>query len=385
MDENSTAALGEAALRIKQSAVLAIVLPDTPGIEVVGSVAMLIAGLRSIKKTVHVFSPPAFPLPILAAPEGRESNPEPAREFIISFDLSRSPIKEVKYERDENRLNIILSPTGVRLRREDVEFRYGPLPYDLVITIGVANPEAAAVSIARIPELLYEKPILNIDANPANTSYGEINLLASRVTVGVAETLPEITHRVLGALSAVPETPEAASALLTALASATENFKIARTSASSFLLAGELVKRGGKIIPLLTLPDTPQRFREEQLAARAVVRSRLDLKSQILWSLITNDDFAKTGGTSALVPRVFAKLTATLPATRRTVLLWEDPIEQGIRAVVSSPQPIDEEKLRARGASLLPTGHIAVHDSFPTFRAAEERIRQLLATLDGVE
>ena len=90
-----TVSAAEAAKRIAQSQTLAVVLPESPGVDVIGAAAALISGLRSLGKIVSVFAPPANgsigPWTAFAADE------EPLREFIISFDLTRSPIQEFNY------------------------------------------------------------------------------------------------------------------------------------------------------------------------------------------------------------------------------------------------------------------------------------------------
>lgn len=359
----------DAAKRIASSQTLAVVLPETPAFEVIGSAIALISGLRAIGKVISVFA---------AAPSERSLMPwnmlgndeEPLREFIISFDLARSPIKELKYERGENRLDIILSPTG-RIRREDVEFRWGELRYDLVVTIGAPSLEALAKSIRAAPGLLHEKPILNIDASPANQRYGELNLLAD---AGLAEqpTLAELTYDLLSVLAVPAHDPERASALFAALGAATGEFQPERTSASAFRLAGEL--RG--------LGATPDAFRklslfrpsldEIRLAGRALARSRFEEKSGTLWALLTAEDFTKTATTPLARENVLERIRKAIPRATIYVLLWQDPADNAVRAIwehAAEPQHPRQ----------------ALERSFPSFAAAEEHLRQLLPNPDAVE
>ncbi len=355
------ASIKTAAERIAKSAAIAIVLSEAPGVDALGSAQALVSGLRAAGKTVSVFAPPTLPSPWLASP-GAGAQGEPLREFIISFDLRRSPVKELRYERAEERLDIILSPTAGRIRREDVEFRPGALRYDLVITLGVQRPEAALLSIRQAPELLLEKPILNVDVNSGNAGYGELNLIAEG-------TLAEVTHGLLAALG-VPDDAERSSALLSALASATANFNPACARASAFSLAGELMRSGGAVIPIAP----PQRsLAGAQLAARAMLRSRLDAERQALVAFITADDFSKTAATSEAVLPALERLADVVPGLERYALAWQE----------ASGRPVSVLTLR-RGESGALTAEAAGQD-FHDFDAARVYIAQLPGQAGTVE
>lgn len=356
-----TASFEAARERIATSAAIAVVLPDAPGLAVIGSAVALASGLRAAGKTVSVFAPPALPSPWLAS-AGAGAEDDPLREFIISFDLTRSPVKELRYERAEERLDIILSPTAGRIRREDVQFRYGALNYDLVITLGVERPEAAASSIRKAPELLLEKPILNVDANQKNAGYGEINLLTEN-------TLPEVAYELLTALG-VPADAERASALLSALAAATANFNPARASASTFLLAGELMRAGGVVTSLLP----PRRsLTSAQLAARALLRTRLDEERSALVALLTPDDFSKTAAPPEAAAAALAHLADAVPGLERYVLAWQWAPDRPVNVSLLSRR--EPEGLVIETAEL----------DFQSFEDARAHIAQLLGDGSAVE
>ena len=87
----------KAAARVGESAIVAVVLPDLPRPDSIGSAHALAGGLRKLGKTVSVFAPPPPTdgsqrhLSVLGT--FADSYDEPLREFVISFDLTRSPIK----------------------------------------------------------------------------------------------------------------------------------------------------------------------------------------------------------------------------------------------------------------------------------------------------
>ena len=374
----------QAVRRIGEAGTIAIVLADAPGLDALGSAVALERGLQTLGKTVSVFAPfdpaqgkpPAdartpFPTQALVAAGGWSN--EPLREFIISFDLTRSPIKELKYERDENRMNIILAPTGSSIRREDVEFKNGALRYDLAITLGVSRIEEASASLERAPELLHEKPVLNIDADPANTAYGELNLLAAADEPKGSPTIPESAYHILTELNALPPDPETATALLAALAAATQNLRLGRASPGALRMAGELVERGADAEAARRYSTPARPLSEQQLLARAVARTRWDPETSTFWSVLTAEDFEKTGMTGAAAGELLEQIGDTLPQAAHHVLLWQDAESAEIKSRVR-PMPAEEAPLREPLAL-----------TYPTFQEAEAAIGELLRSQKGVE
>ena len=377
------ASLTQSAKRLEESEVIAIVLPDQMRVELAGSAWALAAGLRSLGKAVSIFAPSALPSRGLVPWGVIETDGEPLREFIISFDLGRSPIKELRYERDSERLDIILSPSGNRIRREDVGFRYGPLRYDLALTLGVISPEAAAESVARVPELLHEKPIVNIDVEPANTLYGELNCILARED-GSGATIPEAIYEILSSLNALPKDAETSGALLTALAAATRGFRPPETGAETFRIAGELIRQGANLDEALRLAFPFRPIEVEKLAARAIVRSRRDDEGNY-WMLLTAEDVARTTGDPSAIESVFAIAHERFPDARRTALLIQNPASEGVRAFLAARDPAELGDLAERATGEVRDGYMAFPEIDASFRAAEERIHALLRDTGAVE
>lgn len=372
----------EIAKKIRASSTIAIVLPELLTLEIAGSAAAFARALAAMQKTVTVFGPPLIPERIRAAFGASDGASEPLREFIISFDLARSPIKELRYERAENRLNIILSPIGPRIARDDIEFRYGALRYDCAIALGVPAPEAAAASIARAPELLHEKFVINIDADPTNAGYGDQNLIADEQS---RETLAELVHALLAECKAPLDDPAIAGPLLAALASATNEFRLDAASASAFRIAGELASIAGALPEAAgALAANREDLPAIQLASRAVARSRLDENGETLWSLLTREDFLRTGAPASSLPAALARLHDEFRAFRRIVFLAEDLESGAVTARLFFRDPAAAHALDDAGATP-ENGWMRLAETFPSIATAEEHITALLQGNAGVQ
>jgi nanoRNase/pAp phosphatase (c-di-AMP/oligoRNAs hydrolase) len=384
---SSHSSQSEAVERIKTSNTIAIVLPEHVDLVILGAAHAFAEGLRSLGKSISVFSPPVATGKTMIPWRMRWDTEEPLREFIISFDLAKSPIKELRYEKAENRLDIILSPTGSKIRREDVDFRNGPLRYDLVVMLGVRTIEDAQSSIAHVPELLHEKPIVNIDVHPENRRYGEINLVADTNTDGTRPTIPELIYDVLRTLNAEPNTPENATALLASLVTATKNFHPLYTGASAFRMAAELAERGADPASLHAslrlLTNTENGI--TQLVGRAMARSRFDTATGTLWLTLTRDDFLKTHTPREEAENALERILAISPHATTGVLLSQELDSDAVHLSLSFAEPRAQTRFREH-SGLAGIGSITtVPDAFPTFPEAETEAARLLESFNAVE
>ncbi len=163
-----------------------------------------------------------------------------SEEFIISLDLNRTKVGQIKYKIEDNRLNFLIKPNGGQFTEEDVELLVGRPPYDLVITVGVAEPEALGEIYNNNSSLFYQTPLINIDCQTKNENFGQINLVDL-----VASSNAEIIHELWRALN-WPMTPEEATCLLAALIYDTKNFTSSKVSPQLLLAASNLISEGAR-------------------------------------------------------------------------------------------------------------------------------------------
>jgi len=163
-----------------------------------------------------------------------------SEEFIISLDLSRTKVGQIKYKIEGDRLNFLIKPSNGQFVEEDVEILVGRPPYDLVITVGVAEPEVLGDIYNNNSALFYQTMLINIDCQPKNENFGQINLVDL-----VAGSAAEIIYDLWCAL-AWPLTPDQATYLLAALIYDTKNFTTAKVSPQILLAASNLIREGAR-------------------------------------------------------------------------------------------------------------------------------------------
>lgn len=371
-----------AATLIKKNASIGLALSEKPTLDDAASFFALWKTLEKLGKNVRVMFSGEFPetlsavLPAtaLAVPERELS------DFTISIDRVRAPIKEIRYERTDHALNIILTPHERQVTKECVTFTKGQEQCDLTITVGAEGLDDLGTTCEASPELFCGGPVIAIArASAAREPFSEIT-----ITDTGKSSLAEATAELIAKLGQETLERDSATALLLAIAEKTNNFAPARTGPGTLACAGTLIKSGAQkdtvAKALQNLKAVP--FPMLQLLGRAMARSKADDASGLFISMLTEDDFTKTNTTPAHgIPFVLTHMEEWIPAKKKLVLLWQDEKGKGVSAVLKNPIPNAEQK------GFLPypqkDEYLRSQEPFPSFREAEETTCKILTT-DGV-
>lgn len=293
------------------------------------------------------------------------------REFIVSLHTADTPIAQLRYEKHDDRIDVIFSPKQFPLRQELVSFRDGRTRCDCAIALGIADIES--VENLPDPELLHEIPVINLDIALANTSFGEINIVDKNKV-----SLSELVYEIAGVFQEEPLSSEQSSLLLAAIIEKTDGFRAQRVGADTLLTVSELMRLGGD---LSLNENAAQKQKYEipvlQLLGRATVRSRLDESTGVLWSFLTADDFDKTGRSHTDVPSVLNHIEQEFPRHHVSVLVWQHPQNKMISATLAGDHgTLSAIEQRRWGTFMSP--YLGITNSFESFREAEEYIAALL-------
>jgi len=99
------------------------------------------------------------------------------RQFVISLKTDKAKVGQVKYVKNDNALDFIITPKEGFFSPTDVSARAGDYGYDLIIIAGTPDIEALGGIYTANPEFFYQVPVVNIDCHSANEEYGQINLV----------------------------------------------------------------------------------------------------------------------------------------------------------------------------------------------------------------
>ena len=163
------------------------------------------------------------------------------RDFILKVDLKQAEVDKLRYEVQEGKLNIFITPFKGGFTQSDVSFAHGAYHYDLVIVLGVPTRARIDRVFADNQTLFASVPLVNIDFHRSNEQFGAINLIdpsaasLSEILVALAESLQ----------NGIVDEP-IATALLTGLMASTDRFTAIHTTAKSMTVAAQLMAAGAK-------------------------------------------------------------------------------------------------------------------------------------------
>lgn len=352
---------------------VAILLPSYPAIDAIAAAEAISRVLMGQNKYVGFLpgvSPDARPVPDAFS---HVKNPRPLiRERIVSIDTAAAPVGQLRYEKHDDRIEIILSPKSVAIREDAFSFREGKTQCDALIAIGVADIEALSVeSLGLAPQFFTETPIINIGNGEGHKPYGEANLLSR----GLA-SLSELTAACMTALDSRALDAETATILLTGVISDSHNFAVP-VQIGSHLAAAQFLQAGADQTAALSLA-ADKHFTLLQLIARASVRSKETDGGRVLWSFLTADDFEKTGRTAKDAAAVIEALPHFFPPHAAVALLWQDPGTRDVRAMIHADSA-SLVSIADRAAGELRNPGFLAEERFSNFIEAEERIAALLS------
>lgn len=358
---------------IEKSEHLALLLPSSPSIDALAAAEALARMLEARGKAVgYTTSPPA-----VSHPEKFKKlvslNALP-KEFIISLDTSQSPISQLRYEKGEEKIDVIFSPQSFAIRDQYVSFREGKTICDCAIMLGISDTDSVS-NLSPTPEFFTETPLINFDRSADNKRYGEANLVDP-----TKSSLSEVIYAFLSAFHSSPLAAEEATLLLGGMVEATKGFRAPETTADTLLASSELMRLGARLAEAFSLAadnESSESLSLLQLVGRAVARSKQDVNKHVLWSFLTAEDFEKTGRSAQDVPAVMERLAKSLPSPERVqALLYQTPQETEIRTILSGDREA-LEAIQTRSPSSFQSPCLALDEKFSSFREAEEGLALL--------
>jgi len=358
---------------IEKSEHIAFILPKEPTLDCLVSVEVIARLLDEREKQLG-FLVPIIPKNIPRS-ELFKKTANPAllpKEFIVSLDTSVTPVSQLRYEKKEDRIEVIFSPKSLSLKADLVSFKEGRLLCDCAILFGITDIESLEETFAASPDFFTETPLINIDNEDANKCYGEANLVNTQKT-----SLAEIIYELVSKMSKEPMDKDSATLLLTGILNTTELFLGESTNADTLLTSSELMRLGADLIKAQELVKSDKPLNILQLAGRASVRSKMDEKYNTLWSFLTAEDFEKTNTSPEDTPSVLHQIEKNFPPRDVKALLWQNPQEKTVHALLAGRRDT-LEAIRSHETGEFQSPYLLLQIPFTSFQDAETRISLLL-------
>lgn len=191
---NKTYLFPELQEKISSAQKVLIFLPERPFFDQVASALSLFLSLQKAEKTVFVACPSPMTVEFnhLVGVD-KISQKIQGSDLIVSFDYPADRVEKVSYNDDGNRPNLVVQVKNgaPSLTEKMARFSYAGVGADLVITIGLRDPN----QLAKQGEQYLNQALINVDIDPANPQYGQVNVVdpesscLSEVVLGIISGL----------------------------------------------------------------------------------------------------------------------------------------------------------------------------------------------------
>ena len=200
---------------------------------------------------------------------------------ILKIDTKRIPIDGMKWQKEDDFLNIYLD-TDKNLKFEFIEIINGMPKPDLIVVVDTPDIKKIDRVYDSNASIFFESPILNIDHHPGNEYFGTINLVDLTAT-----STAEILVSLFEALGIKIDTPDIATCLLAGILFDTQSFRGQNTTPKSLTVAAQLLAAGGRQQEIIksyygSNPDDLLKTWEQMLQ-----NLNTDLDRKIMWTKIS--------------------------------------------------------------------------------------------------
>lgn len=268
------------------------------------------------------------------------------RAFLLTLDVSNVPLGELLYDVRDKKLEMTIVPKAGEWSPKDLSFKHGEDRYDLVITVDAPDMRSLGKLATDHADFLYRTTIVNIDRDPANEHWGQINIvdLNAVATTEVLFGLFEKWNRNL-------INDELATALLAGMISKTSSFRAQNVTPKTLAAASQLVAMGARREEIVHGLWRTRSVPTLKIWGRALSRLEQDRELGLVWTILTKQDFIETGSTDAALEGMVHELVAYAPDAKVVALIFEPPTGAVCVSLYVNPPLSAAELARPFGAS----------------------------------
>jgi len=352
-----------------------IVLPRNPSLDAISSGLGLFLVLEKLGKHSKIVCN-EFTLPpnagFLPKSEGIRTDLASLRKFIISLDVSRTAVEELSYDIRDNKLQIYITPRNGYFEEKDVTSSAGSFTYDLVVVLESPDLESLGSLYDDNTEFFYRTPVINIDHSPSNEQYGQVNI----VDVTAAST-SEIVFELVKSLGENLLDEHIATNFLAGIISKTKSFQTPSVTPKSLAVASHLIASGARRDEIIKNLYQTKSLATLKLWGRALARLRSTPSQEIVWSLLSQDDFKKSGAEFSELSGVVDELIVNTPSAKAVFILYEKS-QGNIGGIVHTPAYLNDQELFKNYAPKGTQDFTRIDFSESDLVGAEQRVLEIL-------
>jgi phosphoesterase RecJ-like protein len=240
------------------------------------------------------------------------------QKFVITLDTADNQIDEFSYNLEGDKLKIFISPKTGSFSQNQVTAANTDYKYDLIITLDAPDLASLGAICQNNTEFFYNTPIINIDANPENEHFGQINL----VNINAVATA-EIIYNLIAGLDKNRLDKNVATCLLAGLITKTRSFKTPNVTPKTLEIAGQLLAAEADRDLIVKKLYRSRSLSTLNLWGRALARLKSHDGNKLVWTLITEHDFMEAGSTAKDLPEVIDELISFIPGVEIVALIYQ--------------------------------------------------------------
>lgn len=241
-----------------------------------------------------------------------------SQSFVLSVNTKDVKLDELSYDVKDGQVDIFLKPKGGKFKPQDITFGTARFPYDLIVTLDTPSLEHLGEIYEKNTDLFFETTIVNIDHNPSNDQYGEINLV-DLTTTSTSEILAELIENFEDRLI----DKNIATSLLTGIIVETNSFQHVKTTPKAFLQASNLIAKGADHQQIVRELYKTKHISLLKLWGRALARLKELKELELAYSLVNEADLSKSGATPEDLLGVMKELVSNLSGRKIILFISE--------------------------------------------------------------
>lgn len=370
--------LQQAVELLNRSRNILICLPVRPSSDAIaGGLGLFLTLERLGKKSRIVCS--QFELPsnhsFLPKSEAIERELKNLRQFVISLDVSKVAVEELSYIIENGKLNVFITPKDGFYEAHDVTTSAGNFAFDCVVVLDAADLELLGELVTSNAEFFYRTPVLNVDHRAKNTHFGSVNLVDLTAT-----STSEIIFELVKALGFNALDEQIATTLLTGIISKTKSFQTPSVTPRSLAIASHLIASGARREEIIDNLYQSKSIAALKLWGRALARLQQRHDGRLVWTLLGEQDFSKSGASQDDLPQVIDELIVNIPSAELIVILYAGE-QKNVTAIIGTTKSHDLKTLfpgsRPHGAHNLYIWNM----NYTDLTAAEQEVLRISATV----
>jgi bifunctional oligoribonuclease and PAP phosphatase NrnA len=300
-----------------------IVFPaDWKGDAVTSALALFLF-LKKLKKEVEIVAASSAKAPVWSFLPGQsdiKNSLDGLRKFVISLNISQTKINQIKYNIEDQKINFIVAPESGWFKPEDISTSDSGFKYDLIITIGATDLESLGEIYDNNVEFFYKTIIINIDCQPGNEEFGQINLIDINAAANSEILFKLINEKQIDLLD-----EDIATCLLAGIIAGTKNFRTANLTPRTLLTTSKLISLGGRREEIINKLYHSRNFKTLKLWGRVLSNLNTSLNGQIVWSIIKRDDFKNAEALEDSLLDIIDELIINIPEAKVITIIFENP------------------------------------------------------------